>query len=474
MNSSEAQKIRNYRPRPISGTTPLPYRATPGSEMVDGNRMDARKWILGDELVMLNAIPCRRLVDFYADVPEGLRFSHDDRERLILVEKEFLRRLRIERLSSWGYLNQTTRSHFRALVRFMAKRGHSCLRDLTPEAVLDFLVYPKKTGPGRIQQRRFFMCQIYEQFLRGNLPDGLCFDPADHESDAPETEGSIDENPGQPRPGRLNRGADHSRFGSPRNLTMPLDEGLFLRILAGASDFIRTIKGDLLEAVHEFAETGEADMERFRGLPCLQNIWKLELECLLREFQRACYIVISSTLIGRSNEYVEIERYAKCYVPTLVNGETSHGVMIPWSKRRDQKRILTRGRGTPLTVEAIKALDEIVAAHPGTRNSKYLFCRFSGELYGSGPVGALLTAGTMTHGIRKFLDRIVGLSKDEVTEVHPHRFRSTAIVNLCCVENGVIAAWIEARHASLNELCNYALAATNWLGIEQALDKMAA
>jgi hypothetical protein len=42
------------------------------------------------------------------------------------------------------------------------------------------------------------------------------------------------------------------------------------------------------------------------------------------------------------------------------------------------------------------------------------------------------------------------------------------------VTNGVIAAWFETRHASLKQLCDYALAATNWLGIEDNLDELAA
>jgi hypothetical protein len=472
MKSSLKLKINNRSGRAVSNMTPVPYKGTPDCDMVDGNRMDARIWALDGYLMRLNAYPCQRWINFDADVPEKLGFSSDARESLILVEKEHIRWLRTEKRSPWEQINNGTRTHFRALARFMAMRGYCRLSDFTPGAFAEFMEYPRVFSDSHKARRQLLGRQLHEQFLLGTLPDGPLFNPADHE---PESSDSADGTSDDFEDAEPNVSSARRSFLNSRNSTMPFDEDTFLRILSGSINFIRTIKGDLLKAVQEFTETDDADMDNFKNLACLKHVRKSQLERVLLEFQRACFIVISSTLIGRSNEYLEIGRLGKCWVPTTVDGETSHGIMIPWSKRRDGQRYLVRGRGTALTVEAIRALDEIVAAHPGTRNSQHLFCRFSSaEAYGGGPPGSLLTPDAMAMGLRTFLKRTVGLSEDEVAKVHPHRFRSTAIVNLCCVKNGVLAAWFEARHASLKQLCDYALAATDWLGIEDTLDEMAA
>jgi hypothetical protein len=451
--------------------TPAPYNRTSAHELVDGNRMDASTWLLDGYLVMLNTYPCHRRIIFKHDVPQKLGFSSDDRELLILVEKEFLRWLRIDRRYPWEQINTGVRNHFKALVRFMAMRGISRLSDITPGAFGEFLVYPRTLSRGYTAKRRLFVRQLHEEFFHGTLPDGPLFHPADFEPPALKKSDLNDEVSDDAEEAQSSE--ETAELAAPDTRTMPLTEDMFLRILEGSLNFIRANKCDLLKAVREFAETGDADMGFFEGFPCLKGVQKYKLDRVLVEFQRACYVVISATLIGRSNEYFEIGRFDKCYVPTDVQGEISHGVMIPWSKRHDQKRYLVRGRGTPFTVEAIKALDELVAAHPATRNSQYLFCRFS-QHNRSAPAGALLGPYSMGRGIPIFLRRTIGLSRDEAAEVHPHRFRSTAIVNLCCVTNGVIAAWFETRHASLKQLCDYALAATNWLGIEDNLDELAA
>jgi hypothetical protein len=461
-------------PRSATGNA-APFSATPGSELIDGNRMDSRVWFLDGYLTTPNLQIGERSINFDSEVPEALCFSYRDRETLITVEKELLKWLRQIKLCSWEYMAGATRCHFRMLMRFMSERDYARLGDITPQAAHDFIEYPKKTGVRYAGSRGLFLRRLHELWLDGLLPDGLRFYLHDHESESLEragcdggaadgSEAVYDEDEDD---------EDQSEFMDPRNETEPFDEDTFLRMLGASLKFIRAIKNDLIQALHELEMTGNCDIERFRDFPYLRGIKRLGLNRLLREFQRACYIIIASSLIGRSNEYLGIGRVSKCYKPEMVDGEESHVILIPWSKRRDKERPLARGRGTELTVEAIRALDEIVSAHPATRNSPYLFCRFR-KTYRTGPTGGPVSRNNINAGLRVFLKGIAGFSSDEIREVHPHRFRSTAIVNLCCVENGVIAAWIEARHESIDELCNYALAAKGWMGIEDNLNAMAA
>jgi hypothetical protein len=448
----------------------LPYDRTSDAALIDGNRMDARSWTFDDYMTVPNEPASSRKIDFYQVFPEMLGFDEFDRETLIQVNKEFIRTLRCDLTLTWGHILADTQVHFRSLGRFMAKRGCNRIGDLTPEAAHAFLSFPRVMSVAFTRGRKKFLERIHIFFMKGILPDGLIFNPAEYK---PEKQVLPNAGIATSANDNCDDEDDEEEIEEQQNLrneTMPLKEEVFLTTLASAITFIRFVKPKLLEAVSDLAENRPVDMAPFRQYPILRRLHNQGLDQMLLYFQKAVYIVIASSLIGRSNEYLEMGRLKDCYKPGEVDGEPCYNFEISWSKRKDHQRPIVEGRGNALTLEAITALDAIVAAHPATRDSHYLFCRFPKAKRDG--VAAGLPVGRAGHnkGMKTFLRNIVGLSQKEADEIHSHRFRSSAIVNLCCVPDGVIAAWIEARHTSLKDLCDYALAATKWLGIEANLD----
>jgi hypothetical protein len=450
------------------GSLPTPYQRTPDDYEVDGNRMDAPVWKYGAYFIGSGAAPHQTETDFYANFPGSLIFSNQGREDLIWTYREFIKIQRQELCTGWKSINQL-KVRFRILWKFMSSRKIVQINHITPQDVVDLLAIVSVSQRKRV---RLMLKQLYAFRHFGLIPDGLSFDPdgcgdvSDGREDAHSEDASGD--------AEKQKEANEVMSAVISDRTEPFDRHTFATILASAVLFVRVLRPELVKILKAYERSGVIDVGHLKDHPMMANIKRVRLQRLLYSFQRACFIMIASTLIGRTIEYTEMPRLKRCYYESEIDGLVVHNFEMLWSKEPGGERVLVTGKGTKLTLEAVQALDEIVEAHPDTRNSEFLFCSFSRQKRSGRVVGSAINSKGMYHALQAFVRDFAGFSADAAREVAPHRFRSTAIINLCHAKHGVVAAFIESRHSDLAETSRYALAHSNWLGINENLDALAA
>jgi hypothetical protein len=251
--------------------------------------------------------------------------------------------------------------------------------------------------------------------------------------------------------------------------TKPISQAVLLPILAAAILFIRRWRLPIIDALCDQELGKPVDLTPFYGVLTKRALRRYGLGAMLGHMQRACYIIIASTVVGRINEFLDLER--KCHRVVSVGEERANYVALPWSKLQDGRPI-EDALAMELTGEAIQVLNDIITAHSIARHSQYLFAALRQIAKNAPEIGAPVTDSAMSLGIRRFLIDIVGMSKDSAKAICSHQFRATTLLQLCGVEHGLVVAFREARHHDIQETCRYVTSDVAQLGLVENVSSL--
>jgi hypothetical protein len=416
------------------------YRPTDAMAQVAASCFGDDVWILDGHLRTRNTIMSQRRIDFNIDIPRSLQLSKEVRDQLILVEKEMLKWEHDTYGNCWESTRSTTRRPYKRLVKLMADWGIYRVSHLTHDHARVFLLAAQNRGRHSHSSSAQLLKRLFDLRQIGIIPDGLAFDPS-----------TLDVGFGSPW---VN--SKDALVGK----TKPIDDALLLPALAASILFVRRYTPLIVTALQDVENGRTLDLTPFGDLAFVPSVKSGGLGAIMSHAQNASYIIIASTVVGRLNEFLDLRR--GCHHVKTVSGECGNYIALPWSKLQGSRPV-EDALAMNLTGEAVRSLENIIAAHPDARHSEFLFARlWRQRRLEPGPP---ISDGTMRYGLPRFLQEIVHFSPEVARSIHSHQFRTTALLRLCGVQDGLVVAFRESRHASIAETCKYLTSDVARLGI---------
>jgi hypothetical protein len=387
-----------------------------------GVRFHSDEWDLTKKINRPSAFNSRKRISLENFIPESLKITKERRSHLWLVARDYCDWAANTAKLPWMTAIQYTKQFFSRLAKLMLNAGYSNICDISYDDLKCFAT-DLNYSESYLASLQKFLQDLHELACAGKAADGpsCIVDPR----------------------------ACAKALQAVSRLTKarPLDDKVYLPALKSAIEFVSRWRSELVDILKSGdREKIQSELSRVGAEYRVKggSTWRLVMH-----FQAACFLMISSTLVGRLNEFSDL--LVGCSSLEEIEEELAYVVYLVASKKRKQ-RVPEASLGIELTFDAIAALEEITAAYPLTSRSTFLFTKM--HLKSTEKVRPLYS-GAMLGWVRRFLADVTGLSKETCDAFTLHQLRTTTLTKVCQEPRGIMTALRLGRFEGKGQLHRY-------------------